>query len=835
VATSTSYRFQYGACTTPSTCSTSPFDHTVPSPEGKVGVENDFAPHNVLVPVQGLTAGTTYHFQAVATNSFGEFTGEERIFTTQSGGGELALPDGRQWELVSPPEKHGGVLGGISETGVIEAAADGGAISYVANAPIEDGSPGSDAVVQALAIRRATGWSSHNIAPPQEHATGAGAGVGGEYRYFSEDLSTAIVQPFGALNPALSSEASEQTAYLRTLGSCESGCYSPLVTGSAGYRNVPAGTHFGEELLCEEENGVKGKVETLCGPQFLDATSDLSHIVLSSEAPLIAGAPRNELYEWNAGHLALISVLPENEGEEPPAPADTARLGFRFGGPGGSARRAITANGSRVFWEVEATETLYLRDTARGKTLQLDAAEPACLEAGTKCQSGAGHFQIASASGSRVYFTDEHKLTRDSGAGPDEADLYECEIVEESAGPRCELKDLTPAVSGESADVRGDVLGASEDGSTVYFVADGKLGTAAAQSGTCEACNLYVRQGGVTRFITSLSANDLFDWHASVSQSSRVAPNGQWLAFMSERSLTGYDNHDAKSGKQDAEVYLYEANGSGHLSCASCNPSGARPEGVEYLQLKSANGEGLTAGQAESKDFGWVAALLPVSTAFQHDSPAYQSRYLNNEGRLFFNDLDPLVPQDVNGNWDVYEHEPSGLGNCKPEASTFDPHSGGCTSLISSGSAAQESAFLDASETGGDVFFLSSAKLSPQDIDSNRDVYDAHECTPESPCIPPPPVSPPPCSTEASCKAAPSPQPQVFGAPPSATFNGLGNVTPAAPAVVKPKVKPPTRRQKLNAALKACQKRPKKQRAGCVKQARKRYGPVEKAKKKSRK
>jgi hypothetical protein len=59
--------------------------------------------------------------------------------------------------------------------------------------------------------------------------------------------------------------------------------------------------------------------------------------------------------------------------------------------------------------------------------------------------------------------------------------------------------------------------------------------------------------------------------------------------------------------------------------------------------------------------------------------------------------------------------------------------------LISSGESAQESAFLDASESGGDVFFMTTAKLAPpQDFDHAYDIYDAHECTSASPCIPHP-------------------------------------------------------------------------------------------------
>jgi hypothetical protein len=34
------------------------------------------------------------------------------------------------------------------------------------------------------------------------------------------------------------------------------------------------------------------------------------------------------------------------------------------------------------------------------------------------------------------------------------------------------------------------------------------------------------------------------------AQTARVSPNGDWLTFMSQRPLTGYDNHDAKSKKR---------------------------------------------------------------------------------------------------------------------------------------------------------------------------------------------------------------------------------------------------------------------------------------------
>ena len=102
------------------------------------------------------------------------------------------------------------------------------------------------------------------------------------------------------------------------------------------------------------------------------------------------------------------------------------------------------------------------------------------------------------------------------------------------------------------------------------------------------------------------------------------------------------------------------------------------------------------------------------------------------------------------------------------------------------GLSSQESAFFDASENGDDVFFITEAKLAADaTLGHSYAVYDAHVCGGEGvPCVSEP-VSPPPCSSGDSCKPAPSPQPEIFGPAPSATFSGAGNVTPIPPVTVK--------------------------------------------------
>ena len=165
------------------------------------------------------------------------------------------------------------------------------------------------------------------------------------------------------------------------------------------------------------------------------------------------------------------------------------------------------------------------------------------------------------------------------------------------------------------------------------------------------------------------------------------------------------------------------------------------------------------------------------------------------------------MAQDSNGTQDVYEYEPPGIkgpeGNelCSEAAETYSPRSGGCVNLISSGKSTRESAFLDASESGDDVFFLTQARLSSIDTDNALDVYDAHVCTTALPCITYPPPPPAPCSGESSCKAPISPQPSIFGAPASATFQGPGNLPPAPPVKPKPKSAEEVRIEKLSKAL----------------------------------
>jgi hypothetical protein len=771
--------------------------------------------------VQALEPSTLYHYRAVAVDELGEFHGSDHTFTTQGAGGGLVLPDGRQWEQVSPPDKHGANLLPIEEAGLVQSSASGAAITYLGNLPTEEHAPGFFDVVQIFSAR-GVGWSSQDISLPHVGATGASVGFGHEYRFFSNDFSRALVEPqgeFTSLKPEVFPPDTERTPYVRHDSTCAATpgtCFQPLVLGCLPEQacpptvkenaDVPEGARFGGS------EQVQGNV------RFVGGTPDLAHVIVRASVALTSTPTGNseQLYEWSAGRppaeeLQLVSFLPGKEG-----PAAGAHLGSG----NNSARHAVSDDGSRIVWsETGEHPHLYMRVNvtqprsplgpkgectvlADACTIQLDA-----VQGGSGAEPVNPQFQVASRDGSRVFFTDTQRLTKGSGALSGKPDLYECEVVEVAGELQCRLSDLTPPTSGEAADVRGTVLGASEDGSWVYFVANGVLGEGAkhgAVPGNCAesvgTCTLYVWHGGATMPIAVLSGEDNRDWGQGQggeaglpNLTARVSPGGGWLAFMSDRSLTGYDNRDARSSQPDEEVFVYhaQASGSGQLEpgrlvCASCNPSGARPVGVEYRKL---NG-GLVGGFGVWSVETWIAANVPGWTPYKQKGALYQSRYLSDEGRLFFNSSDALVPQDINNNEDVYEYEPVGVGGCSPTSPTFSERSGGCVALVSSGRAAGESGFLDASENGNDVFFLTGERLVLQDVDTALDVYDAHVCSAAVPCLSSS-TSPPSCATADACRAAPAPQPQVFGSPASSTFSGAGNLasTPSKPGLPPKKCK----------------------------------------------
>lgn len=744
---STSYHFEYGL----EDCSVS-VCVAVPLEGEAIGAGNDGVA--VAQAIKGLQPNTEYHYRIVAENELGT-AGESAVFRTQAADLAFALSDSRVWEMVSPVNKRGALLVG-AENGQIQAAADGNGIAYLSVGSIETDPQGSRAVENSsvLARRGGAGWQSEDIAAANSVVSPAAPGQGGEYKLFSTDLSKGVLDPRS--QTLLSPEASERAPYLRE--NSKPPLYTPLVTGKEGFANVPPGTEFG------------GKKRLVSDVTIREATPDLSHVILYSNTPLIEGAPTGTLYEWVNGQLKPIAVLPADEGGSIVAPilVDFERA---------SVRHAVSLDGSRVYLTLGSLEDphLYMRDTEAEQTVRIDV-----VQSGPGAGINRPVFQGASADGTVVFFTDTQHLTEN--ASETGADLYRCEVVSLASGCT-NLENLT-AVSSENAEVLGMASALSDDGSRIYFVAKGALTSEANQLGRLPAAgqpNLYLWQENEgLAYIATLSPEDSPDWGlASGTQlpglvsrlSTGVSPSGRYFAFMSERDLTNpgnpsAENVDVTTGKTVERAYRYDAE-ENRLDCVSCAPTGSAPRGALVENDPLIDPRRIWNGR-------YVAASLPQPTSINLGATTYQPRAVLENGRMFFNAVDSLVPADSNNQWDVYQFEDLGTGGCSIGSGNAGiVRSGeGCVSLVSSGTDEEESGFLDASITGDDLFFLTSAKLSAADTDNDPDVYDARV---GGVAVPPSLVQE--CASQESCH--PGTSQAQSASPSSSSFVGSGNLKPS--------------------------------------------------------
>jgi hypothetical protein len=796
----TTYHFQYGT--------SAAYGQSTPE-SSSVGADD--TNHGAVAHIQGLAPAGTYHYRVVATNSAapGGVDGPDLTFTTQPPGTPSALPDGRGYELVTPVEKGDGSLPPPSNPlGVnpgFRASTSGDGLAY----SVETAFPGALAggPDNYLAARGGSGWSSQSITPPQ-------AATEEDLRFpsvmgYSADLSKAAFADGGEDSvgvgagqdvPALIPGEPQNNLNLFLRDNATSS-YQLLNLTPAAVTPDPAG--------------------------FEGASADFSHVLFISVAQLTPdalnghGSTADNLYEWAGGSLSLAGQIPTapatrcgGGGPTCSAPVEGAVLG------GGDRDihnwagflNAVSPDASRVFFKSGAGPSsgqLYVREND-ARTTEISASQKTNGTGPGGSDPAGPRFPLywpASADGSKAFFTSCEQLTNDSTANASEqdercnsvgtilrgADLYRYDT---NTGT---LSDLTVDHNGDpfGADVKA-VFGASADGSYVYFVANGVLAGGASQ-GDCLGegspkgqCNLYVSHNGSTSFIARIDGAGGNDAWSAYLTTARVTPDGTRLAFETTRSLTGYDNtlvsgsqcgtneRGNSFGAQCPEVYLYDAT-SQQLRCVSCNPSGARPLGPAHLSPIEMPSSGSGA----------------FARAFE-----YLPRNLSEDGtRVFFNSSDALVPGDVNARQDVYEYE------------------GGRLYLTSSGTSSDDSRLIDASLSGNDVFFTTRSRLVGQDTDQKLDIYDARVGG-GFPFTAPSPV----CVGE-SCRPSPAVQPAGVSLG-SGSTSGAGNLPPGPVPVTVARRGSLTRAQKLAAALKACQRKPRRRRASCVAHARRLYGPA---------
>jgi hypothetical protein len=460
------------------------------------------------------------------------------------------------------------------------------------------------------------------------------------------------------------------------------------------------------------------------------ASDDLSHIVLGD------GAGRTSEYV-GTGHDQPRPVSVDNAGQQIAPGCGTHVGSFE------TWSHVISTDGRVIFWTSECAGTLYARVNG---TTTINAAASQCTRApsdpGGACNAdSAAVFEGANASGTRVYFTTDQQLVN---ADTDSTiDLYECDIPAGtpapvgSVNPCPDVREVSGAPSGSGFQ---GVTRISEDGSRVYFVTTGVLATnPGANDATAVAGddNLYVwhrdaaHPDGQTTFVGKLAPGDpLWGGEAFLGRLAETTDDGRYLVFVSSAALIDHGPQADIDSSRD--VYRYDAE-SGALTRLSTDADG--------------NGGNEPGNDAQ---FGWI-----VYEAGRPFTQRPRTVVSDDGGSVVFTTTEALASDDTNGTIDVYLwHD-------------------GRVSLISSGKPSDDNLFAVGGQpsvggffrgvrpmiapSGRDVYFATTARLTPDDVDTGFTIYDArvdggfHQSS-QPPCTgdacqggrsAPPPASPP--------------------------------------------------------------------------------------------
>ncbi len=652
-----------------------------------------------------------------------------------------SLPDGRAFEMVSPPDKNGGDV--MSQGTRTRVSIDGDAVSFASLSGFSD-ILGSGISAEYLSSRDGVagtnGWSTHGIVPKVDPLSLNAAALSMDTFYtgeLSDDLSAGVLRTFTNLTG------------------------DPFVVNVTNlYRrsnllNPGAGT---SELLtaCPVCVAPLTPSPASPNPNIADATPDLGHIIFESKNNLLPGIAnaQTKLYEWDHGTLRFAGILPDDEGGgiAVRSIAGVGVLNSRY------TIRTMSDDGSRIFFTVEdfpgtTAGNVYVRED-HTTTVRINASERTDCAGDPSCGGDSvpdpapdpsgpfvAGFETASADGAKVFFTTMEQLTDDDDDGVNDLYVYDANLPPEDPHNLTRVSVDHEPSDGLGATVQR-VAGASADGSYAYFFAEGQI--VAGGPTFSPQVGLFVWHDGTTRYIGSVTANPndpadnaLGTTFGTGRLQARVTPDGTAFVFRAHdgTGLTGYDHAGCGDSGTDpcSEIYLYRFDDD-TLVCASCNPSGD------------------PATADASFDLGTGLGGSRVTT--------HLTRPLSDDGtRVFFTSGEALTAADTDGKAnDAYEYD----------ATTGQVH------LISTGRDTNGSYFLDASPSGDDVFFTTRESLVGWDTDNAYDLYDARVGGgfPE-----PPPV--PVCAGDA-CQGGLD-APPVVVAPKSTTFfSGDDNARPPA-------------------------------------------------------
>jgi hypothetical protein len=618
------------------------------------------------------------------------------------------LPDHRAYELVSPPDKNNNDIdAGLAIVGIGSVLAwNGNAVGYCSGSIFgEVPNVFNQLCGYGVSTRTASGWGNAGVVPvfcPVNHDDTSSTSTGATVRGFSRDLEfAAFGHPEG--------------------GSCPDPVLDPLAP-------TPATNLYRSDLRAEAPGF------SLLTPQFpyspsysassgivAGGSDDFSHVVLGSTGRQTTDAPEGnfeKVFDWHEGQLSLVSRDPAG------APFLTKSAVVA----NANAYGGISSSGNRIAFQNPVPEVstpasgapfgcpsnnceIYLRiDGSR----TVDVSESECT---SSCGARAGAFFLrGTPDGSKLWFESEAKLVNgdESSSG---LDLY---MYSDSPDPAAEPNLTLLSRDGEPADGTGaevqQVLGTSEDGSVVFFVAKGQIVPGASIAPGYKIYRWRWNGGSpVVEYLTTLplgggggeDPSAGLNWfrakpNAKLGAASLetamdrlVSPDGKYLLLQTERQLD-------PAADQDGDVDQYRWDEEDGFVCVTCQIPGRVSQGASY-----------------------VSPPTPPTSLIARPSNITMS---DDGSRVFFQSRDALVADDQNGNvQDVYEWEDGDI------------------SLVSSGDSNRDAYLLGASRSGDDVFFVTDSPLVGWDTDSFRDIYDARV----GGGFPEPPEVAPPCEGDA--------------------------------------------------------------------------------------
>jgi hypothetical protein len=696
-------------------------------------------------------------------------------------GPSLRLPDCRAYEMVTPPYQEGfpTSVTAVSEDGSRVVGESFGVFAGAENDYFNFGSSGGPDINNESTggefyafLRGQSGWVASAIGPPASRFP--------EYvlprRTVEEGIPAALGSVIQPVTPGKKTEHQEELAVGSNLDLAESVFVAETVVEEEAQAVEGAKGHVGD-FYVRKAGGPLESVGSVIPPSVRPAEAIESgeregkFFTFEAFRGASAGVPSALFYSMRKAHWLFDYSDPGTESlYEYRGVGSAAPLLVGVSG-GVSSTSLISACGTMYNGSSETGERVLFTAAACGSSpsvgelwVREDNGQPGArsvaisepsVEDCSLCDTAEGVRKPAvamgfSSDGSKVFFTTSQPLLGEDTS----KNLYEYDFDRQAGSRVVRISGGDSTVSNPIADVES-VVGASPDGSHVYFTASGvltKTPNGLGEEAKAGQSNLYVYErdaqypNGRIEFVVPWADADTF-LGSLFGQTERstitMSGNGRFVVFDSIAHLTADDLSSI------AQAFEYDAQ-AGSIVRVSIGQDGYNSDGNN--------------ASAESFTIGPNPNLYTPNTLLVAD-----------DGAVFFNSYNPLVPQAVNGSSNGYEYRE------------------GTVSMITDGEDLKGSAITGISVSGGDVFFHTLDRLVPRDTNSQVDVYDARV---DGGFAEPPP--PPSCQADA-CQGALSAAP-VLLSPASEFQAGAETLEPAVPVAQAPKAgvkgKPKAKRKK---------------------------------------